>query len=225
MATAESEGRQRWTPWLVGLVALLAVVVVGLVVVLLSRDDSSAPEPTTTPTAAPTPTASPTPSPSLSPSPTASPTASPTGLPDASLGPFTGGTDPGLASTWISDVRSAAQPGYDRVVFELTGVVPPYRVAYADPPFVAISGEEVAVDGSAFVRVRLDRTSTFDLDEGVPVYEGPRRVTSDTQVVTEVVEAEDFEGVVVWVIGLDEQRPLRVWTLDDPSRLVVDVEQ
>lgn len=225
MATPGPETRRRWTPWLIGLVAVLAVVVVVLVVVLLSRDDGSAPAPTTTPTAAPTPTASPTPSPSPSPSPTPSPTASPTGLPEASLGPFSGGTDPGLASTWIADIRSAAQTGYDRVVFELTGVVPPYRVEYADPPFVAISGEEVEVDGAAFVRVRLERTSTFDLDEGVPVYEGPRRVTSDTEVVTEVVDVEDFEGVVVWVIGLDEQRPLRVWTLDDPSRLVIDVEQ
>ena len=222
MATTEPGQRRGWTPWLVGMVAVLAVTVVVLAVVLLTRD-GQAPTPAATPTAAPTATPSPSPTPTPTTSPT--PTTTPTGLPGASLGPFSGGTDPGLTSTWITDIRSAAQPGYDRVVVELTGVVPPYRVEYADPPFIAISGEEVEVDGSAFLRVRMERTSTFDLDAGVPVYDGPRRVTSDTEVVTEVVDVEDFEGVVVWVIGLDEQQPFVVSTLDDPSRLVVDIQQ
>ena len=72
--------------------------------------------------------------------------------------------------------------------------------------------------------MRLEGTSTFNLDEGVPVYEGPSRVTSDTQVVTEVVDVDDFEALVIWVIGLTEQAPLVVTELSDPARLVIDIE-
>lgn len=214
---------------------LIAVLVV--VVVLLTRQDSedaAAPTPTPTATATTTAPAEPTPSPTATsaPSPgtrpTASPaptqTATPTGLPGASLGPVTGGSTPGTDGTWIADVRTAGQQGYDRVVFEFTDVVPTYEVAYADPPFVATNDEEVEVEGEAFLRVRMEGTSSFNLNEGVPVYEGPDRVTGDTQVVTEVVDVDDFEALVIWVVGLTEQRPFVVTELTDPARLVIDIE-
>jgi hypothetical protein len=38
-----------------------------------------------------------------------------------------------------------------------------------------------------------------------------------------VVNSEDFEGVMAWVIGLDAQRPFTVTTLSSPPRVVVDV--
>ncbi len=208
-------------------VGVLAVVALVAVVVLLLRDDGDDPvatTPTPTPTTpAPSPT---TPSPST---PTTTATESPDapgepGLPGATLGPVSGGDAPGPDGTWIADVRSAGQDGFDRVVFEFTDVVPTYTVGYADPPFVATNDEEVDVAGAAFLQLRLEGTSAFNLDEGVPVYEGPSRVTSDTQVVTEVVDVDDFEGLVIWVIGLTEQQPLVVSELGDPARLVIDIE-
>ncbi len=33
----------------------------------------------------------------------------------------------------------------------------------------------------------------------------------------------DFEGVLTWVIGIDQQRPFRVTTQDGPARVIVDV--
>lgn len=211
--------------------ALIAALVA--VVLLLNRDDgeeSAAPTPTATTEATPTQTPEPTADETAEPSPGETPEATPdetadTGLPGAGLGPFTGGTQPGLDGSWIADVRSASQSGFDRVVFEFTDVVPTYEVAYADPPFVGTDGEEVQVEGEAFVRVRLEGTSSFNLNEGVPVYEGPRRVESDTAVVTEVVDVDDFEALVIWVIGLTEQKPLVVTDLTDPGRLVIDIEQ
>ena len=206
----------------------MAVVGLVAVVVLLRRDDAGDPV-ATTPT--PTPT-SPAPSPTATASatPTAGPTGSPDapvepGLPGAGLGPFSGGGTPSTDGTWIADVRSAGQDGFDRVVFEFTDTVPTFSVAYADPPFVATNDEEVDVAGEAFLQVRLEGTSSFNLDEGVPVYDGPSRVTSDTQVVTEVVDVDDFEALVIWVIGLTEQKPLVVTELSDPARLVIDIEQ
>jgi len=206
------------------------VAVVGLVaiVVLLLREDGGDPV-ATTPTPAPSlPAPSPTTTASATPAATPAESAddpSTPGLPGATLGPVSGGSTPGTDGTWIADVRSARQDGFDRVVFEFTGVVPTYSIAYADPPFVATNDQEVDVAGEAFLQVRLEGTSAFDLDEGELVYDGPSRVTSDTQVVTEVVDVDDFEALVIWVIGLTEQKPLVVTELSGPARLVIDIEQ
>jgi hypothetical protein len=202
------------------------------VVVLLLRDDGADPV-ATTPTPTPTTPAPTTPAPSPTTPASATPTAtapespdapSEPGLPGATLGPFSGGGPPGSDGTWIADVRSADQDGFDRVVVEFTDVVPTYTVGYADPPFVATNDEQVDVSGTAFLQVRLEGTSGFNLDDGVPVYEGPSRVTSDTQVVTEVVDVDDFEGLVIWVVGLTEQKPLVVSELGEPARLVIDIQ-
>ncbi len=149
----------------------MAVIGLVVVVVLLLRDDAGDPV-ATTPTPTPTsPAASPTATASATPptGPTESPDApGETGLPGAGLGPFSGGSTPSTDGTWLADVRSAGQDGFDRVVFEFTDTVPTYRVAYADPPFVATNDEEVDVAGEAFLQVRLEGTSSFNLDEGVP---------------------------------------------------------
>jgi hypothetical protein len=42
--------------------------------------------------------------------------------------------------------------------------------------------------------------------------------------VREVVRTGDFEAVLTWAIGLDERVGFRVSTLDNPSRLVVDLD-
>lgn len=224
-----ADGASQRPPWLVPLLAVLGVAVVGalvwLLVTTLGDDDAAAPveSPTVTASPSPSPTVPETPLPTASPTATASPTSSPA-LPDAGLGPFTGGTTIGGENrSWLADVRAAENEGYDRVVFEFTGDVPSYVVEYADPPFVAISGMEVPVEGAAFIQVRLEGTSAFNLDEGEPVYEGPQRIDPGTDVVTEVVNVEDFEAVVIWVIGVEEQQPMRVFTLEEPGRLVIDV--
>jgi hypothetical protein len=202
------------------LLVLAAIAALGLWLVNRSGDEA-APTPTATPTA--TTTSTPTPTPTATPT----PTPTPTGLPGGSLGPFSGGTRPNLPDeqSWIADVRTAGQQGYDRVVFEFTGAVPAYEVTYAEPPFPSTSGEDVPVAGQAFLQVRLDGTSSFDSVNNTQVYTGPRTVTGDTSNVTEVVQVDDFEAVVVWVIGLDSKQPLTVSELTGPGRLVIDIQQ
>lgn len=204
--------------------ALAALV---LIVVLLLRDDAGD-DATATTTSSPSATApaEPTSTAGTSTPPVTTPTPTSAGgaLPGAGLGPFRGGSTPTTDGTYITDVRTAGQSGYDRVVFEFTDVVPTYTVRYADPPFVDIPGDEVAVAGSSFLEVRLDGTSAVELGTELIVhYDGPDRVTGDTTAVTEVVDVVDFEATVVWVIGLVSQRPYVVSTLDDPGRLVIDV--
>lgn len=129
----------------------------------------------------------------------------------------------------LERVAVARHEGYDRVVFEFRNVVPGYRVEYLEPPITEDgSGAEVEVAGGAFVSVRMEPASGFDLNtgEGEVVYTGPRRISGEqagTSVVREIVRTGDFEAVLTWVIGVDQQVDFRIRTLDAPPRLVVDL--
>src|SRR5438876_4550116 len=77
----------------------------------------------------------------------------------------------------LERVAVGRHEGYDRVVFQFRDDgVPGYRVEYVAPPFAEDgSGDPVSVDGNAFVVVRMEPASGFDLNtgEGELVYQGP----------------------------------------------------
>jgi hypothetical protein len=115
--------------------------------------------------------------------------------------------------------------GFDRVVFQFRGTgLPGYRVEYVEPPLKEDgSGNPVDVAGNAFVTVRMEPASGFDLNtgEGVLVYKGPKRLPG-TGVVKDVVRTGDFEAVLTWAIGLEAKVPFLVTTTASPARLIVD---
>lgn len=129
------------------------------------------------------------------------------------------------ATALLDRVAVGRHEGYDRVVFQFRGDgLPGYRVEYVEPPLKEDgSGDPVAVAGSAFVVVRMDPASGFDLSsgEGELVYKGPKRLPG-ASVVKEVVRTGDFEAVLTWAIGLDAKVPFLVSTAASPSRLIVD---
>jgi hypothetical protein len=118
--------------------------------------------------------------------------------------------------------------GYDRVVFQFRNTLPGYKVEYVQPPLKEDgSGNLVKLEGNAFVVVRMEQASGFDLNtgEGVMVYKGPRRLegsTSGTSVVQELVRTGDFEAVLTWAVGLSDRVDFRVETATSPPRLIVD---
>lgn len=131
----------------------------------------------------------------------------------------------------LTDVRLAEQDGFDRLVLEFAGDGrSPYRVAYIDAPITEDgSGAEVGVEGEAFLEVRLTAASgvVFDLDaeDGFRVtYDGPTRLRTSTNVVTEVVRTGDFEATLTFVVGLDRTVPFTVAWLENPDRLVIDLD-
>jgi hypothetical protein len=148
-------------------------------------------------------------------------------LAGASTSPVTT-TATGQETALLEDVDLARHEGYDRVVFRFKNAVPGYRVAYVEPPLTEDgSGAPVKVDGTAFVSVRMEPASGFDLEtgEGVLVYKGPRRISGEdagTSVVRELVRTGDFEAVLTWAVGLGDKVDFRVLTLEDPPRLAVD---
>jgi hypothetical protein len=144
------------------------------------------------------------------------------------------GTDPvegeGTAAetALLERVAVGRHEGFDRVVFQFKNHLPGYRVEYVEPPLKQDgSGNIVQVEGNAFVVVRMEPASGFDLtkNEGELVYKGPRRIdgsTVGTSVVQEVVRIGDFEAVLNWAVGLSDRVDFRVRTASSPARLIVD---
>lgn len=122
----------------------------------------------------------------------------------------------------LRTVRVAHHDCYDRVVFELTTAMPEWRVAPAAPPFAGPSGIPVDVRGTSWLHVRFGATDAHTVEGEATV--GPTPVpVRDATVIRQVQLVEDFEAVVVFVIGIDAERPFRVLTIADPPRLVIDV--
>lgn len=147
-------------------------------------------------------------------------------LPDATEGSRSApATGDGVAL--LSDVRAGAGDGYERIVFEFAGAtLPGYRVGWVDGPIRADgSGQSVEVKGDAYLEIVLKQASGVDPSSGIPSFDGPSRleVSQQTELLTDLVRAGDFEAVLTWVVGTTEKSPFRVMTLNDPTRVVVDV--
>jgi hypothetical protein len=137
--------------------------------------------------------------------------------------------NPSGGASLLSAVRASRHEGYDRVVFEFTAAssLPGYSVSYVDKPVIEDgSGKQVQVAGDHVVLVRMEHASGADMSkESAPqTYTGPTRFTPGTPEVTELVRTGDFEGVLSWAIGVHDKVAFRVTTLQNPARLVVDLQ-
>ena len=125
-------------------------------------------------------------------------------------------TGPGQGT--LTNVRTAAQPGYDRVVFDFAG---PAAASFAEyvpaSALVAPSGRLVVPNGRYYLRVRftdaLTRAST------------PLRRTPSLAEVRDIRQVESFEAVVIYAIGVNARNGFRIFTLTNPNRVVVDVDR
>lgn len=108
--------------------------------------------------------------------------------------------------------------------FQKSGTaVPSCKVEYQPGPFSQDgSGAPVTVAGSAFVVVRCEPAYDFDFASGTTTYTGPKSITpAGTTHVRQVVETGDFEGVLNWVIGLDQKRAFGITAGGVPTRQLV----
>ena len=121
----------------------------------------------------------------------------------------------------LVDVRAASHAGFDRVVFEFDGPLPANRVVrYEDELREDASGAPVRVSGRAILAVTMFQADAHDAD-GTPT--APRRVAFGLPNVLEAVNSGDFEATVTYGIGLAQQQDYSVFTLTEPSRVVVDI--
>jgi hypothetical protein len=119
-------------------------------------------------------------------------------------------------------VRAGQQDCYERVVFDFKDEnLPAYRIMTASPPFSGPSDIPIPVTGAAFIKVHFDGTHARNPEFGA--YTGPSVINPGFAAIKEVHLIEDFEAVVIWVIGLDKERSFRVGTLSNPTRIYIDV--
>jgi hypothetical protein len=230
-----------------------AVVLAGLALssalVACGEDDGPTSPVSTSGSALPSPSGTPaTGSPSGTPEPstTAAPTSAPpsAGAPAPSASP--GGEEPAgqspgqppFAADTSTDVeqasggplsvvavRVAPQPGYDRVVFELAGRNPGrpgWRVQYVEDPSRDGSGEPVELDGEAALLVTITGAG-YPMDTGVDEVSGAPALPAGLRRVRDLELGAVFEGQYEAFIGVSERAPFRVFRLDGPARVVVDI--
>jgi hypothetical protein len=144
--------------------------------------------------------------------------------------PFPANTEPdtGEASddalVTVTDIRIGRHDGFDRVVFEADGAgTPGWDVRYVDAAQSQGSGDDIEVEGGAILQVTINGVG-LPADTGVEEYSGPDRLSAgDTEVVTEVVFDSTFEGTTVSFTGVTEETPFRVYLLEGPARVVLEV--
>ncbi len=125
----------------------------------------------------------------------------------------------------ITDLRVGRHEGYDRVVIDLAGRGQVgWLVRWIDDPRTQGEGAEVPLEGSGSLDV-IVRGLGYPMDTGVEEYDGPRRrTTPGTSAVRELVYDPVFEGQAQVLLGVDKERPFRVFRLSAPERLVIDVQ-
>jgi len=156
--------------------------------------------------------------PRISEPPVSPPTPPGTPLPAFACADAAGGTT-GVANTIAA--RVAEQPGYDRFVLQMDSIVPAYTVKrQATATFTqGASGQTVQLSGSAGVLITVHSATGASTFSGPPYF-----VQADYQVLKEARQIQDFEGTVSWGLGLSRPVCMRVFTLSDPARLIVDLQ-
>jgi hypothetical protein len=120
----------------------------------------------------------------------------------------------------ITDVRVGQHPGFDRFVIQFRGVRVPvfHATRQSDSRFTTEGkGRVVTLRGHAGIDVALPRAT------GAGSYHGRLDFKPPFAQVREARETGDFEAVTHWGLGIHQQSCMRVFTLQSPGRLVVDV--
>jgi hypothetical protein len=132
----------------------------------------------------------------------------------------------GAGQLLAPSVRAGVHEGFDRVVVDLTGPGDPgWRAAYTDDPRLDGSGLPSDIAGDSVLEVSLSGMA----------YPGPGSdphaggvLGLDTHTLGAVVEVQrtaPFEGMLTLFVGMQgDPRPYRVFLLEDPVRLVIDVQ-
>jgi hypothetical protein len=125
----------------------------------------------------------------------------------------------------LRDVRVGVNQGFDRVVLEFLGSgAPGYRVEYVDRPVRQCgSGDPTPVAGDAWLSITLRGTQAHTDQGQATVQQRERRL--QMPIVKELEFTCDFEGVVQIVLGVSTPNRYRVVELQNPTRLIVDIQQ
>ena len=132
------------------------------------------------------------------------------------------------AETLLANAAIGAHDGYDRFVLTFDEQTEPlsWMVQVVDgQPVRGASGLDLDIEGSEFLLVVVAGVADYLL-ETEDQYAGPRQldgVDAGTSNLVQAVLSGDFEAQVDWHIGYDQINAFRVFALESPPRVVVDM--
>lgn len=130
------------------------------------------------------------------------------------------------SSAVLADVRTGKHKGFDRVVFEFKGSdMPGYYIEYIGEPITQCgSGTKVDLTGNGGLEIRFSPAQAHT-DSGTPtIFFSDNEQNPSYTIIKKLRSTCDFEGNVTWVVGVSKANKYRVLTLENPTRLAVDIE-
>jgi hypothetical protein len=127
------------------------------------------------------------------------------------------------AAVTVNDIRLGGHDGFDRVVLQVGGTgTPGWDVRYVDEATSQGSGHELDIAGDAVLQVSLTGAG-YPYETHVDEYAAPPLTAPGTSAVTEVVFDATFEGTSLAFVGTVAKNPFRVYALENPTRVVLEV--
>jgi len=121
----------------------------------------------------------------------------------------------------VVGLRYAEHARFDRVVIDVRGLRPGYTVSYTRRLSYDGSGERVPLKGRKKMFLTLTPAYAHN-GAGADVYDGPRLRQLRLPTLRGVAFTGDFEGYVSFGFTTDRRAPYRVFSLTNPSRIVLD---
>src|SRR3954470_21938682 len=116
-------------------------------------------------------------------------------------------------------IRAAHHPGFDRIVYEFKGGLPArHSVRYVNRLIGDASARPVPIAGRAILVVRF---APAQANDGQTATVRARKSFALPNIMT-TVRSGDFEGVTSYGIGLAKRTAFHVFSLRNPSRVVID---
>lgn len=122
----------------------------------------------------------------------------------------------------LVEVRVGGHSTFDRVVFEFIDGRPGWFVGYVPQVVHDGSGIPVPLKGRDFLAARM-LPAAAHTDDGVPTFPRPLPAIVNFAALRDIADAGDFEGMISWGIGLADRTPFQIRSLDNPSRIAIDI--
>jgi hypothetical protein len=126
----------------------------------------------------------------------------------------------------LSALRTGKHDGFERVTLELAGGgtgFPAYHVEYIDRPLIECgSGQQVNPVGDAWLEIRMEPLDAHT-QEGQPTIPRTPQAVPGLENIQRVYRTCDFEAVTTLVFAVASPNRFRVFTLEEPRRIVVDI--
>jgi hypothetical protein len=121
----------------------------------------------------------------------------------------------------VVDLRYGHHGRFDRVVIHIRGTLPGGLTHYQRRFTYDASGLPVPIGGRSGLQVSLSPAYAHN-SAGENLYRGPRVARPRFQTLKSLAFTGDFEGHVTFAFALTHRAPYRLFTLENPRRIVID---